>query len=201
MAWTQDLFDPTPSPEQVRAQLARVLQSPEFARTTRMKGLLEFIVLRVLEGREDQLTSTVIAAQVTLTASGAMPTGSDNPDTAAVGDATIVVVGGGSELVVTKYAERADGSRFVAGESASVGERVRYALELTNAGDAPLAGAVVEDPVVKVTAQQSEFPELVRDVLADIGDRAVRADDDLFALGLRRLRVGGVRAHVTRSVR
>ncbi len=64
MAWTQDLFDPTPSPEEVRAQLARVLQSPEFARTTRMKGLLEFIVLRVLEGREDQLTSTIIAAQV-----------------------------------------------------------------------------------------------------------------------------------------
>jgi hypothetical protein len=64
MAWTQDLFDPTPSPEEVRAQLARVLQSPEFARTTRMKGLLEFIVMRVLEGREDQLTSTVIAAQV-----------------------------------------------------------------------------------------------------------------------------------------
>jgi len=64
MAWTQDLFDPTPSPEQVRAQLGRVLQSPEFARTTRMKGLLEFIVMRVLEGREDQLTSTIIAAQV-----------------------------------------------------------------------------------------------------------------------------------------
>ena len=64
MAWTQDLFDPTPSPEDVRAQLPRVLQSPEFARTTRMKGLLEFIVTRVLEGREDQLTSTIIAAQV-----------------------------------------------------------------------------------------------------------------------------------------
>ena len=64
MAWTQDLFDPTPSPEEVRAQLARVLQSPEFARTTRMKGLLEFIVMRVLEGREDQLTPTIIAAQV-----------------------------------------------------------------------------------------------------------------------------------------
>lgn len=64
MAWTQDLFDPTPSPEEVRAQLERVLQSPEFARAARMKGLLEFIVMRVLEGREDQLTSTVIAAQV-----------------------------------------------------------------------------------------------------------------------------------------
>ena len=64
MAWTQDLFDPTPSPEAVRAQLERVLQSPEFARTTRLKALLEFIVMRVLEGREDQLTSTTIAAQV-----------------------------------------------------------------------------------------------------------------------------------------
>ena len=64
MAWTQDLFDPTPSPEEVRTQLERILQSPEFARTTRMKGLLEFIVMRVLEGREDQLTSTIIAAQV-----------------------------------------------------------------------------------------------------------------------------------------
>ena len=64
MAWTQDLFDPTPSPEEVRTQLGRVLQSPEFARAVRMKGLLEFIVMRVLEGREDQLTSTIIAAQV-----------------------------------------------------------------------------------------------------------------------------------------
>ena len=64
MAWTQDLFDPTPSPEEVRTQLARVLQSTEFARTTRLKGLLEFIVTCVLEGREDQLTSSKIAAQV-----------------------------------------------------------------------------------------------------------------------------------------
>ena len=64
MAWTQDLFDPTPSPEAVRTQLQRILQSPEFARTTRLKGLLEFIVTRVLEGREDQLTSSIIAARV-----------------------------------------------------------------------------------------------------------------------------------------
>lgn len=64
MAWTQDLFDPTPSPDEVRVQLGRILQSPEFARTTRMRGLLEFIVTRVLDGREDQLTSIIIAAQV-----------------------------------------------------------------------------------------------------------------------------------------
>jgi hypothetical protein len=64
MAWTQDLFDPTPTPEEVAAQLRRVLASPEFSRAARMRDLLRFVVGRVLEGREDLLTSPVLAAQV-----------------------------------------------------------------------------------------------------------------------------------------
>src|SRR5206468_6695475 len=34
-------------------------------------------------------------------------------------------------------------------------------------------------PVVKIETEQSELPELVCDVFADIGDRAVGPDDDL----------------------
>jgi hypothetical protein len=64
MAWTQDLFDPTPTPTEVEAQLQRVLASPEFVRAARMRELLRFIVSRILEGREDQLTSPILAAQV-----------------------------------------------------------------------------------------------------------------------------------------
>jgi hypothetical protein len=64
MAWPLDLFDPTPTPEQVREQLQRILDSPEFARTTRQRDLLRFVVTQVLDGREDRLTTTGIAAEV-----------------------------------------------------------------------------------------------------------------------------------------
>src|SRR5262245_54159487 len=41
-----------------------------------------------------------------------------------------------------------------------------------------------EHAILKVAAEQSEFPELIRDVLADIGDDAVRANDDFLTLFL-----------------
>ena len=39
---------------------------------------------------------------------------------------------------------------------------------------------VEERLVVEIPLQEAELPELIGDVLADIGHRAVRADDDLF---------------------
>ena len=42
--------------------------------------------------------------------------------------------------------------------------------------------------VVEIAAEQPELPELVRDVLADVGDGAVRSDDDLLALFVLALR-------------
>ena len=48
-------------------------------------------------------------------------------------------------------------------------------------------------PVVEILPQQAELPELVGDVLADVGDGAVRAHDDLvvFVRGIARKRSGG----------
>jgi len=64
MVWSLDLFNPAPSPEEVRHQLRRILDSPEFERTTRLKELLEFVVGRALEGRIESLTGSAIAAGV-----------------------------------------------------------------------------------------------------------------------------------------
>jgi len=64
MAWPLDLFNATPTPEQVRAQLERLLNSVEFARAARMRELLQFIVTQRLEGREERLTEYVIARDV-----------------------------------------------------------------------------------------------------------------------------------------
>jgi len=64
MAWPLDLFDPTPSPDEVRAQLARILESVEFSRATRLRTLLQFTVQCVLEGREDRLDAYAIAEAV-----------------------------------------------------------------------------------------------------------------------------------------
>ena len=47
----------------------------------------------------------------------------------------------------------------------------------------------LEDAVVEVPAEQAELPELIRDVLADVGDRAVGSHDHFLA----RLRVGSRR--------
>lgn len=61
MAWPLDLFDPTPSPDEVRLQLARILASAEFSRATRLRDFLQYAVNSVLDGREDRLDSYVIA--------------------------------------------------------------------------------------------------------------------------------------------
>ena len=53
---------------------------------------------------------------------------------------------------------------------------------------------VCQRPVVEILAQQAEFPELIRDVLADVGDRAVRAHDHLavfrFVVGREKAAAG-----------
>lgn len=64
MAWPLDLFNPAPSPEEVQGQVARILDSQEFARTTRLKELLAFVVGRTLEGRIERLTAHAIAEEV-----------------------------------------------------------------------------------------------------------------------------------------
>lgn len=64
MAWPLDLFNPTPSPEEVKGQLGRILASPEFARATRLRELLEFVVNQTLEGRADRLAGHAIAEAV-----------------------------------------------------------------------------------------------------------------------------------------
>lgn len=64
MAWPLDLFNPAPSPEEVQRQLGRILESPEFARATRLKELLAFVVGRTLEGRIEKLTARAIAVDV-----------------------------------------------------------------------------------------------------------------------------------------
>src|SRR4051812_45013740 len=40
---------------------------------------------------------------------------------------------------------------------------------------------VAEHAIVKVLPEETELPELIRDVLADVGDDAIRADDDFLA--------------------
>jgi hypothetical protein len=64
MAWPLDLFDPTPSPDEVRSQLARILGSAEFSRATRLRDLLQYAVNCVLDGREERLDSHAIAEAV-----------------------------------------------------------------------------------------------------------------------------------------
>jgi hypothetical protein len=64
MAWPLDLFDPTPSPDEVRSALASVLRSEEFSRAARLRELLQYAVNSVLEGREDRLDSFAIARSV-----------------------------------------------------------------------------------------------------------------------------------------
>ena len=57
-----------------------------------------------------------------------------------------------------------------------------------------MAGGIgVKFLVVKIAPEQSEFPELIGDVLADVGDRAVRAHD-YFCVVVFACRVGGCRA-------
>jgi hypothetical protein len=52
------------SPEAVRSQLSRILQSPGFARARRMRQFLEFIVGETLAGRAAQLCEYAIGVAV-----------------------------------------------------------------------------------------------------------------------------------------
>src|SRR5512147_1827747 len=45
-----------------------------------------------------------------------------------------------------------------------------------------LSAGIDEYAVMKVTTEEAKLPELIRDVLPDIGDDAVRSDDDLLTL-------------------
>src|SRR4051812_23587213 len=76
-----------------------------------------------------------------------------------------------------------------------VSERRRSRIALTGRGRPQLAsvrgvgfGSVrsrrtrrVEPAIAKVEAEETELPELVRQILADVGDDPVRADDHLLA--------------------
>ena len=57
-----------------------------------------------------------------------------------------------------------------------------------------------ERAIVEVLAQQTEFPELIRDVLADVGNRPVRAHDHLVVLRARLARERLGRHHPTAGV-
>ena len=61
-----------------------------------------------------------------------------------------------------------------------VAERGRAGIVRFRIGgpDFVAVGMRVEAAVVKIAAEQAEFPEMVRDVFADVGDRAGRAHDD-----------------------
>ena len=50
--------------EMVREQLARILASPQFARTTRLRRLLQFVVEQTLAGRTAELKEYSIAIAV-----------------------------------------------------------------------------------------------------------------------------------------
>ena len=56
--------DRQPSPEAIRAQLARILASDEFVASDRLKGFLRFVVEETLGGRADRLKAYTIALEV-----------------------------------------------------------------------------------------------------------------------------------------
>ena len=47
-----------------------------------------------------------------------------------------------------------------------------------------MAAELFPGPVIEILAQQAEFPKLIGDVLADIGDGAVGADDHFAVVGI-----------------
>src|SRR5574342_120829 len=53
---------------------------------------------------------------------------------------------------------------------------------LTDRGPERSVSTIRKHPVLEVAPEQPELPELIRDVLADIGDHAIRTDDDLLPL-------------------
>ncbi len=52
------------SPDAVRAQLARILASPQFARSERLATFLRYVVERAAEGKAEELKETVIGMEV-----------------------------------------------------------------------------------------------------------------------------------------
>jgi TolB-like protein len=54
----------TPLPEEVRAELARILTSPTFANSDRLSRLLKYVVERTLAGEGDQLKEYVVGIEV-----------------------------------------------------------------------------------------------------------------------------------------
>ncbi len=68
-----------------------------------------------------------------------------------------------------------------------VAESGRVRIVAFAGGDPGLVavGMLVETVIVKIALEQAEFPEMMRDVFADVGDRAVRAHDN-FGFGFFR---------------
>ncbi len=64
MANRRPAANPAPDGLPVREQLERILASPAFQQSDRLKRFLRFIVLEVIEGRGDQLKEYVIGVQV-----------------------------------------------------------------------------------------------------------------------------------------
>ncbi|MCK5689539.1 DUF11 domain-containing protein, partial [Myxococcota bacterium] len=86
------------------------------------------------------LPGTVISTQVLVESLDGSPTLSDNPETPEIaGDPTIVVVGGGSELAVSKTAT------VLADHAPRVGDQLRYEIIVSNVGDAPAISIELED--------------------------------------------------------
>jgi TolB-like protein/Flp pilus assembly protein TadD len=64
MANRRPVANPAPDDLPVREQLARILSSPTFRQSDRLKRVLTFIVLEAIEGRRDELKEYVLGVQV-----------------------------------------------------------------------------------------------------------------------------------------
>src|SRR3954463_8814698 len=53
-----------PTPESIRLQLRRMLESEDFARNQRLSGFLRHVVERDLDGRDPELKESIIAVEV-----------------------------------------------------------------------------------------------------------------------------------------
>src|SRR3954463_4487460 len=53
-----------PTPESIRLQLRRMLESEAFARNQRLSGFLRHVVERHLDGRDPELKESIIAVEV-----------------------------------------------------------------------------------------------------------------------------------------
>jgi len=129
------------------------------------------------------LVGTLVSAQALLGATGLAPTASDDPSTAAVaGDATVVVVGGGARLAVSKQAQLVvDGG--VAGQ-AEVGDTLRYRITVASAGQSGASQAALVDVLPSNVALVPGSVRLNGTVMSE------SADGDAATLDGQTLRVG-----------